>query len=269
MKRTNLFWITLFGFVFFLNYQNAFSQDNKVVVIPFFGKTAGGAGWTISGDDMYNNNTGNVGIGIMTPGQKLHIGDGNFLLEGEGETAVQFKLDKVFSNAHSQSPFENPLFKIGRIIKGGDGAPQFRWMYEDDGDPEHVVMELDSEGIMSSVRRSSSPGSHFEGHLSGDSHPLFRLNSFPYMQLQLGSGGLNDTDVAIARTGTNEIALITNKVSQLIVDGSGNVGIGATNPTAKLQVTGLVEYQDNASAIAHGLTPGAFYRTGDLLKVVH
>ncbi len=175
----------------------------------------------------------------------------------------------MFSNSHFQSPFENPIFKIGRIIEGGDGAPQFRWMYEDDGDTEHVVMELDSEGIMSSVRRSNYRGSHFEGHLSGDSHPMFRLNSFPYMQLQLGSGGSSDTDVAIARTGINEIALITNNVLQLIVDGSGNVGIGVASPTAKLQVTGLAEYQNNATAIANGLTPGAFYRTGDLLKVVH
>jgi hypothetical protein len=49
----------------------------------------------------------------------------------------------------------------------------------------------------------------------------------------------------------------------------GNVGIGTTEPKSKLHVTGLPEYSNNADAIAHGLTPGAFYRTGDVLKVVH
>jgi hypothetical protein len=49
------------------------------------------------------------------------------------------------------SPFINPTFQIGRIIQGGDGAPQFRWMYNDNVVGETVVMELDSEGIMSSV----------------------------------------------------------------------------------------------------------------------
>jgi len=50
---------------------------------------------------------------------------------------------------------------------------------------------------------------------------------------------------------------------------NGNLGIGTTEPKSKLHVTGLPEYVDNAAAIAGGLTAGAFYRTVDLLKVVH
>ena len=50
---------------------------------------------------------------------------------------------------------------------------------------------------------------------------------------------------------------------------NGNVGIGTTSPTSKLQVVGIPEYANNAAALAGGLTAGAFYRTGDLLKVVH
>lgn len=33
--------------------------------------------------------------------------------------------------------------------------------------------------------------------------------------------------------------------------------------------TGINEYADNAAAVAAGLTAGAFYRTGDALKIVH
>ena len=53
------------------------------------------------------------------------------------------------------------------------------------------------------------------------------------------------------------------------IDKSGNVGIGETTPTAPLQVVGIAEYTNNTTALAAGLTAGAFYRTGDDLKVVH
>lgn len=62
----------------------------------------------------------------------------------------------------------------------------------------------------------------------------------------------------------------TNEKFALVTEeDAGDVGIGTVNPTSKLQVVGLEEYADNADAISNGLTPGAFYRTGDLLKVVH
>ncbi len=60
-----------------------------------------------------------------------------------------------------------------------------------------------------------------------------------------------------------------NSGTVMRIDSSGNVGIGSTTPTAKLQVVGLAEHADNSAATTAGLTAGAFYRTGDLLKVVH
>ncbi|MGN7612772.1 DUF2793 domain-containing protein [Magnetococcales bacterium HHB-1] len=49
----------------------------------------------------------------------------------------------------------------------------------------------------------------------------------------------------------------------------GFIGMGSSDPKSRLHVVGLPEYADNAAAITGGLTAGAFYRTGDLLKVVH
>src|SRR5258708_8576992 len=58
----------------------------------------------------------------------------------------------------------------------------------------------------------------------------------------------------------------------VFVNTAGNVGIGASSPTSKLQVVGLPVFANNAAAIAGGLTAGAFYRTGadpDPVCVVH
>ena len=47
------------------------------------------ADWTVSGNDMYSNPTGNVGIGTASPGHKLHVkgtgqNDAKIRIEGEG-----------------------------------------------------------------------------------------------------------------------------------------------------------------------------------------
>ncbi len=50
---------------------------------------------------------------------------------------------------------------------------------------------------------------------------------------------------------------------------TGSVGIGTDNPTSQLQLSDILEYADNAEALAAGLTFGAVYRTGSYLKIVH
>ena len=83
---------------------------------------------------MYYNpgpGIGNVGIGIFTPGEKLHLVDGNFLLQGGGETAITIKRDTQYVGGPSGDS-KNPMFHLGRIIQAGDGDPEFRFLYQDD-----------------------------------------------------------------------------------------------------------------------------------------
>lgn len=52
--------------------------------------------WTVNGNDMYNNNTGNTGVGDATPGSKLdvngniNIDNGNFLHLSNGDNTTEW-----------------------------------------------------------------------------------------------------------------------------------------------------------------------------------
>ena len=71
-----------------------YQTDNTTGFYYYDGSTwqmIGGADndWTISGNDIYSANSGNVGIGANSPVSKLHIGNGGLLIEGTtGTTPV-------------------------------------------------------------------------------------------------------------------------------------------------------------------------------------
>jgi hypothetical protein len=164
--------------------------------------------------------TSNVGINLSAlAGQRLHIGDGNILVEGGGETALKMKRDTTYTSTVS-GVSRNPIFDVGRIIQAGDGDPEFRFLYSDDNTPERSVFEFDRKGIIASVKPDR--GSHFEGFISiTDTEPIFRLNSYPQMRLEMGNGGSAPVDVAIQRETTSTLAFLTNNVERARIDSTG------------------------------------------------
>ena len=78
------------------------------------------------------------------------------------------------------------------------------------------------------------------------------MNIAPTGAATFSSSINTNSDVVIAKSGIISASNITLK-------SNGNVGIGTTTPTSKLQVTGLLVFANNADAVAGGLTSGAFY----------
>jgi hypothetical protein len=97
-----------------------------------------------------------------------------------------------------------------------------------------------------------------------------------------GAGITARTEGAWSSDGASNIAFPTgfafettaanSRTEKMRITGSGNVGIGTSTPTSKLQVVGLPVYANNLAAVNGGLSVGAFYRTGldpDQVCVVH
>jgi hypothetical protein len=203
------------------------TTDTQPLVFKTFGREA-----------MRIDSNGRIGIGLSTPtpGQKLHLGDGNILLEGGGETALQVKRDFSVTGGVSGTS-TNPIFQLGRIQTAGDGDPEFRVLYEDDEirqacppqllECARSVLKFDRKGIVASVKPSR--GSHFEGFLEGvvdgvpkgDVEPVFRLNSLPAMQLELGPGGDQPTDVFIRREAERTMTMLTGNAERVRVGPEG------------------------------------------------
>ncbi len=196
---------------------------------------------------LFVDNEGQVGIGITTPDawEALHLNLGNVFMTSPNEQEIRMRRTGL-------STYPNAQFQLGRIAIAGDGSPAFRVLYSDDNTTEKSVFEFDDKGIVASVK--SDVGSHFEGFIGGDSEPLFRLNSYPAMQLELGPGGSTLTDVAVRRATTATLIFITGDTTQkdvderVRIDPDGQVGIGTSAPQSKLQVNGYIQL-DTVSSV--------------------
>tara|TARA_R110002049_G_scaffold194954_1_gene364033 strand:+ start:206 stop:820 length:615 start_codon:yes stop_codon:yes gene_type:complete len=102
---------------------------------------------------------------------------------------------------------------------------------------------------------------------SGD--PAFRVRQDNITKVDFGYDDDGPSEGFAWNYSNGGFKIGTNNTERFKITADGKVGIGISLPTSKLQVVGLAEHTDNAAALTAGLTIGAFYRTGDLLKVVH
>lgn len=64
-------------------YTSIGSQQMVSVPYALYAANAGGSPWTKLGSNIYNNNTGNVGVNTTSPGAKLHVKGGNEIFRNE------------------------------------------------------------------------------------------------------------------------------------------------------------------------------------------
>ncbi len=96
------------------------------------------------------------------------------------------------------------------------------------------------------------------------------FGSFVVGQFNVGLSGRRDLWVMseplfVIGNGSDDV----NRKNAVTILKNGRVGIGTNNPQTIISVEGLEEYTDNVTALAAGLTEGAVYRTGDVLKIVY
>jgi hypothetical protein len=222
--------------------------------------------------------SGNVGIGTISPSQKLHINSGSvFIVGGLAASATQAYTSSgrlIFNNDFTdvaRGPNKVTLFDNTGFIAGlgvhtstvGYYSGQDHRFYRMTGTDVSTISQLmvisgsGNVGIgnitspLSKLHISESATRILIGQLSpGDTYGA--ISMFPSMSFASYALTSNGTNTYLNATSSGELGLRINNTTRLLVSASGNVGIGMITPTAILHVsgtTGGVFEVDGAAAV--------------------
>ncbi len=231
--------------------------------------TPGATPWTVSGNNISNSNSGNVGIGTSAPTSKLDVrgnglDDGGVLNLGNSDNSNQM----ILFGGRQNDP--NPLFLV-------TANTPFRFSSLRNGYTE--LMRIDSIGRMGlgtstpiaplevvadnsfggmSILNNTSPDG-FSGQYFKKGNQLLGYIGYPS-----GNGWINPNTFQLASTLGNMVFSVNKNGShteRMRIDTNGNVGIGTNTPADKL----TVQTATNSYGLTHTdgtITLGSFVGNG-------
>jgi len=220
--------------------------------------------WSANGDDIYNDNSGNVGIGTTTPAYTLQVGDGT-----EDSVIAAYYSDGKYTKMHGYglymsrtASYIRPITTTTQSLFVGSSSQIWNAISHDanthsfsTGGAEH--MRITSAGRVGIG--TTSPAFTLDLGDSTNANNLFRLNGLNADVLFSGNTTAPSGGVGLwnfINTGTNATTRFyvqdaNNSNSRLTFDfkgndgaidilsgtSSGNVGIGTTSPESNLEIS--------------------------------
>ena len=238
---------------------------------------------------------GNVGIGTTAPAKLLDV-NGDVLINGQivgrgggnissnttigpaslasnttGTNNVSIGTSTLFSNTTGGNNVAIGSSGLGSNISGNANTAIGQGSLQSSTSSNNTAIGQASLSSITSGGNNIAFG-RLAGRFIADKSTLLTSidNSvlLGYQTSPLGQAQTNQIVIGYNATGLGSNTAVIGDTNIVTTALRGNVGIGTTAPTSKLQVIGLVDYATNALAIAGGLTVGAFYHTAGVVKVV-
>jgi len=251
----------------FLSSQDAYATNPNAFVLDADGSfrflntstnasTPVGTAVSLS-ERMRINSIGNVGIGTSVPGAKLHTSNSIDGTNGTSQIRISANsstLNYAYFGMIDQT-FNTAKLKLGTTYGYGTQKDAMTIYNGDVGigttDPSE---KLEVNGILK-IAPSNTSGTQ-TGIILKD--PGTGASEGINIQFQSAS----DTNTAfIGSLSYDELRIGTANIERIRIDGSGNVGIGTTDPASKLEVDGGdIEVDDSASGLILRSPDGTRYR---------
>ena len=185
----------------------------------FAGNSSGANGWTSSGADLVNNNTGNVGIGISGP--------------------VPHKFSVESSEIGISQQNGSAGAKIGFYTSGDFAYLQTHNNFD---------LNFSTNNVLSQMKLQKGTGNLGLGN-TGTLQNKLQIGNPPNFignDLAIGNG---TQGMSIFQAPTTSLFYTNTNFAFMPAGGTANVGIGTTTPTAKLDVRGSLRVSENNVAL--------------------